>query len=189
MLLSEHVYRVAVTFKMTEWVEQWICIKFCVKLEHSSMETNQVIQKATAMGNCWLAASSQQHAHSCITSCAEFVGKTSSYPGDSAPPQPRFGNLLLLAFSKTKIIFARVEISDCWWDSEKYDGAADGDWENCVRSQGAYFEGEWQCHCPMSMFLISCIFFNKCLFSTVCGWIPSGQISLHTYIWRQTGYL
>ena len=99
---------------MTERVEQWICIKFCVKLEHSSMETNQVIQKATAMGNCWLAASSQQHAHPCITSCAEFVGKTSSYPGDSAPLQPRFGNLLLLAFSKTKITFEREEISDCW---------------------------------------------------------------------------
>ena len=36
MPLSKHVYCVAVAFKMTEWVEQWICIKFCVKLEHSS---------------------------------------------------------------------------------------------------------------------------------------------------------
>ena len=25
---------------------------------------------------------------------------------------------------------------------KKYDWAADGDWENCVRSQGAYFEGD-----------------------------------------------
>ena len=43
-------------------VEQWICsrlcIKFCIKLEHSSMETIQIIQNATAMGNWWLAASS-----------------------------------------------------------------------------------------------------------------------------------
>ena len=31
---------------MTELVEQWICIKFCIKLEHSSMETIQMIQKA-----------------------------------------------------------------------------------------------------------------------------------------------
>ena len=31
---------------MTEWVEQQICIKFCVKLEHSSTETIQMIQKA-----------------------------------------------------------------------------------------------------------------------------------------------
>ena len=36
MPLSEHVYCVAIAFKMTEWVEQRICIRFCVKLEHSS---------------------------------------------------------------------------------------------------------------------------------------------------------
>ena len=51
MLLSEHVYCVAVTFKMTEQVEQQICIKFCIKLEQSSTETIQMIEKATAMGN------------------------------------------------------------------------------------------------------------------------------------------
>ena len=75
MLLSEHVYCVAVPFKMTEWAEQWICIKFCVKLEHSSTKTIQMIQKAAAMGDWWLAASSQQHACSCITSHAEFLVK------------------------------------------------------------------------------------------------------------------
>ena len=32
--MSEHVYCVAVTFKMTEQVEQRICVKFYVKLEH-----------------------------------------------------------------------------------------------------------------------------------------------------------
>ena len=71
MPLSEHVYCVAITFKMTERVEQQICIKFCVKLEHSFTKTTWVIQKATAMGNWWLAASLQQHAHSCIMSCTE----------------------------------------------------------------------------------------------------------------------
>ena len=50
MPLSEHVYCVAVTFKMTEQVEQQICIKLCIKLEHSSTETIQMIQKAAAMG-------------------------------------------------------------------------------------------------------------------------------------------
>ena len=39
------VYCVAVTFKMTEQVEKRICIKFCLKLEHFSMETIRVIQK------------------------------------------------------------------------------------------------------------------------------------------------
>ena len=149
---------------MTEWVEQWICIKFCVKLEHSSTETIWMIQKATAMGNWWLAASSRQHAHSCIMSCAEFCGKKSNHPGDSAPLQPRFGSLQFLAFPKTKITFERKEITDHRWDSGKYDGVADGNWENCVRSQGAYFEGDWHVIVLRTMFLVSCIFFNKCLY-------------------------
>ena len=33
----------------------------CFKLEHSSVETIGMIQKAAAMGNLWLAASSRQH--------------------------------------------------------------------------------------------------------------------------------
>ena len=44
--MSEHVYCVAVTFKMTERVEQQICTKFCVKLGHSSVETIRMIQKS-----------------------------------------------------------------------------------------------------------------------------------------------
>ena len=51
MPLSEHVYRVAITFNMTEQAEQRICIKFCVKLEHSSVETIHMIQKPADMGN------------------------------------------------------------------------------------------------------------------------------------------
>ena len=52
MPLSEHVYCAAIAFKTTQHVEQRICIKFCVKLEHSFVETIWVIQKAAAMGNC-----------------------------------------------------------------------------------------------------------------------------------------
>ena len=51
MLLSEHVYCVAVTFKIAERVEPQIYIKFCVKIEHSSAETIEMIQKAIVMGN------------------------------------------------------------------------------------------------------------------------------------------
>ena len=43
--MSEHVYCVAIAFKMTEQLEQQICIKFCVKLELSSMETTGMIQR------------------------------------------------------------------------------------------------------------------------------------------------
>ena len=49
--LSERVCCVAITFKVTERVEQQICLKFCIKLEHSSVETIQMTQKAAAMGN------------------------------------------------------------------------------------------------------------------------------------------
>ena len=44
--MSEHVYCVAIAFKMTEQVEQQICIKFCVKLELSFAKTIQMIQEA-----------------------------------------------------------------------------------------------------------------------------------------------
>ena len=74
MLLSECMCCVAITFKMTEQIEQEVCIKFYIKLEHSSVETIQIIQKSSAVGNWWLAASSQ-HIHSCITSGAEFLAK------------------------------------------------------------------------------------------------------------------
>ena len=151
------------------------------------METIRIIQKAAAMGNWWLAASSWQHAHSCITSHTEFFGKTSNHPGDSAPLQHRFGTLQLLAFPQTKITFEREEISDCWWDSGKYGPAADGDWEHCVRSQGAYFEGDWGVIVLCTMFLVSCIFFNKCLcFSYYMdGYLPD-RLWTHTYIWTHT---
>ena len=154
---------------MTEWVQQWICIKFCIKIEHSSAETIQLIQKAAAMGNWWLATSSWQWACSCITSHAVFFCETSNHPGNSAPLQPMFCAPQLQAFPKTKITFEREEISDYWWDSGKYDRTADGNWENCVRSQGAYSEGDWGIIVLCTMFLVSCVFFNKCLFFIVCG--------------------
>ena len=84
-------------------------------------------------------------------SCRVF-GETSNH---SAPLWSRFGALWLLAFPKTKITFEREEISDHQWDSGKYDGAADGNWENYVRSQGAHFEGEWGVIALCIMFLVT----------------------------------
>ena len=93
-------------------------------------------------------------ARSRIASHAEFFGETSNHSGDSAPLQPRFGTLQLLAFPKTIIIFEKEEISDHQWDSGKYNRAADGNWENCGRSQGPYFEGDWGIIFLCTMFLI-----------------------------------
>ena len=77
-----------------------------------------------------------------ITSPAGCSGEISNHPGDSALLQPRFGALQLLAFPKAKVTFEREEISDHRWDLWKYNRAADGDCENCVRSHGAYSEGD-----------------------------------------------
>ena len=153
---------------MTQRVQQRICIKFFIKLQHSSTETICMIDKATAMGNWWLAASSQQCICTCIMSHAECFGKTWNHPGDSAPLQPRFGVLQLLAFPKTKITFEKEEMSDDPWDSGKYDRVADGDWQNWVRSQGAYSEGDWGITVLCTVFLLPCIFFNKCLYFSYC---------------------
>ena len=129
------------------------------------------------MGNWWLAASSRQNAHSCITSRAEFFGKTSSHRGDSAPLQLRFGTLHLLAFTKTKITFEREDFRPLM-KFRKIGWAADGNWENCVR----YFEGNWGIIVLCIILLVSCIFFNKCLyFFIIHGWIPSGWISYTFY--------
>ena len=99
---SEHVYCVVVAFKMTGWVEQRICIKFCFKLEHSFTETIRLIQTAAAVGNWWLAASSWQPTHSCITSCAEFFGKISNHPGHSDPLSPDLASSDFCLFPKLK---------------------------------------------------------------------------------------
>ena len=150
---------------MTKWVEQQICIKFFIKLECSSVETIWMIQKSAAMGNLWLAASSSQcaaHASSLIHS---FLAKHQiTQVTQHCPLQPRFGALRFLAFPKTEITFEREEITDHWWDSGKYDGTAGGDWENCVRSQSAYVEGDWGIIVLRTIFPVSCIFFNKCLY-------------------------
>ena len=51
MLLNEREYCVAIVFKMTKRAQQQLCIRFCIKFEHSSTETTLMIQKATAMCN------------------------------------------------------------------------------------------------------------------------------------------
>ena len=83
--------------------------------------------------------------------------------GDSVPLKFRFGALNFWLFKKL-IHLWKGRDWDCQWDSGKYNGAADGDHENCVRSQRAYFKGDWGVIVFCTMFLISCIFFSKCLY-------------------------
>jgi hypothetical protein len=55
----------------------------------------------------------KEPAHSTALLQTFLFGKTSHHPGLSAPLQPRFGFLRLLAFTKVKIAVERKEICDC----------------------------------------------------------------------------
>ena len=133
-----------------------------------------MVQEATAMGNWWLAASSQQPTHSCIISHAEIFKE--NRPHDSASLEPRFGNLQLLAFLKTKITFERKEISDHGWGSRKYIGTAYCNWQNFVRSPGAFFEVDWGIIVLCSMFLTSS-WINVCIFHIT--WLDTFWTDIH----------
>ena len=64
-------------------------------------------------------------AHSRAMSYAVFWWNIKS-PRRLSPCTAQIWYLVTLAFPKTKITFEREEISECRWDSGKYDGAADG---------------------------------------------------------------
>ena len=128
------------------------------------------MKTVTAMGNWWFVASSRQRVCSFITSPTEFFVETSNHPGDSAVLQPRSGTLWYLAFPKSKITFQgkrfqtvseiqkntmrqlmvipTKDFAECFEQWKRC-------WENCVRSQGAYSEGDWDINVLCTMFLVS----------------------------------
>ena len=163
VLCSHHV--------KNNWVEQWICIKFGIKLKHSSAETIWMIQKVAATGNWWLAASSQECIHSCIPSHAEIFVKHQITQVTQPPYSPDLAPCNFWLFPKLKSsLKKREEISDHWQDSGKYDRAAHSNWRDCVGSQGNYFEGDRGVIVLCTMFLVSVsssinisIFHSTCL--------------------------
>ena len=99
-----------------------------------------MIQKTTAMGN-WQLQHNNVPTHASRL-LQRFLTKHQITQVTQPPLQLRFSTWGLLAFPKAKINFKRKDISSPRLDSIKYDGVADGDRENCVRSHGAYFEGD-----------------------------------------------
>ena len=181
MLLSEHVYCVATHSKWLSEQRNESASNVALSLKIPPWKLfGQFRWPQLRATVAWQLA--LQHAYSSITSCAEYFGETWNHPGDSAPLQPTFGALWLLAFPKIKITFEKEEISDHRWGSGKYYRAADGDWENSVRSQGAYFEGDWGVIVLYTMFLISLTFFNKYLyFFIVHGWMLSAHATAYMH--------
>ena len=156
---------------MTVEVQKRMCTKFCVKLECSSTETIGMIQKAPAMGNFIMTTHLLMHQILC-----RVFWQTIKSPRWLSPLTPHIWGPAASTFSLTKTTFEREKISDHGWNSGKYDGEADGDWENCVRSQGGYFEGDWGITVLCTMFLVSCILFNICLYFSyyVTGYLLDG---------------
>ena len=90
------------------------------------------------------------------------------------PYSPDFTPCNFWLFPKLKSSLERyfrslMRFRKIWWSSWWWLG------ELCVRSQDTYFEGDWGIVVLCTMFIVSCIFFKKCLFFILHGWITSGQ--------------
>ena len=157
---------------MTERVQ--IYIKICVELEHSSIETIWMIQKAAAMGNWWLAASSQ-HTHHVSHLVQRFLAKHQITQVTQPPYNPDLvpGNFWLFPKLKSPLKGKRFQAVDEIQENNTGQLMAirrTVEVPRCLLWRGLRH------HCSMNN--ISCIFFNKCLYFFILhGWIPSGQTS------------
>ena len=139
-------------------------MKFCIKLEHSAVETIWMIQKVAAMGNWWLAISSPELVSSCISSCAEFFGKPPITLVAQLPYSPDLALCNFWLFPKLKSPLKGKRFQTIDEIQENMMGQLMAIVENYVRSHCAYFEGGWGVVVLCTMSLVSCIFFNECLY-------------------------
>ena len=149
------------------------------------------MKTATALGNWWLEASSQQcgplmyhvlcrvfwpnikssrslSPHTAQIWCPMTSGFSQNYnhlwKGIAFRPSMRFRKIQQDSWQ-----WFQQRILQCFEQWKRH-------WENCVRSQGAYFKGDWGIIVLCTLFLVSYIFFKKGLyFLIVRGWILSGQ--------------
>ena len=150
----------------------------------------------------WLATSDWQLHHNPPTHASHllqsFVVKHQITQVIQSPYSPHFVPCDFWLFPKLKspLKGKMVSPSDHWWDSGKYDRAANGNWENCVRSQGAYFEGGGAIIVLCTMFLLSYIFFRKCLYFSyyMAGYLLDrpciyGNLSISSVYWEKIIYI
>ena len=149
------------------------------------------------MGNWWLAASSQ-HIHSCITSGAEFLAKHQitqmtqlHYSPDLVPckfwfflklKSPLKGKKFQIINQIQKnrmgqlMVIPTKDFAECFEQWKRC-------WENSVRSQGAYFERDRSIIVLCTLFLVSCVFFNNCVYFSryVAGYFLDRSPKLNRY--------
>ena len=94
-----------------------------------------------------------------------FFCETSSHPGDLAPYSPDLVPWDFWLFPKLKSPLKGKRFQTVSEIQKNSTGQlANGDRENCVRSQGSYPEGDWDVIVLCTVFLVSRIFFNKSLY-------------------------
>ena len=160
-------------------VEQWICIKFCIKLEHSSTETMQMILKATYGQLVIGSFTTKMCPCSCITAHAEFFLAKHQITQVTQPSTAQIWHHATSGFSQN---------SNHLWKGRDFRSLTRfrkiwrGSWwqlgELCEVPRCLLWRG-LRCHCPVYnvSYLFSCIFFKKCLFFILHVQIPSRQTS------------
>ena len=153
--LSEHVYLVATAFKMTEQVEQWICSRFCVKLEHSSAKLCGWFRGPQ------LCTTGDLHLHHDNTAThasrlmQSILAKHQITQVTQHPYSPDLAPCGFWLFPKLKSPLKGERFQTVDEIQENMMGAADGNWENHKRSQGTHFEGDWGVIVLCTVFLVS----------------------------------
>ena len=159
--LSEHVYCETTAFEMSEQVEQQICIKFWVTLEHSSAETldesegcswGQLVTGSFIMTMCLL----MHH-----VSCRVFWWDTKSLRWLSPLYSPNLAPCDFWLFPKLKSPLEGKRFRQ----SMRFRKIQWGGWwrlgELCEVPRCLLWRGLRR-HCPM--YNVSCTLFNKCLY-------------------------
>ena len=161
MPLSEHVYCVAIAFYMTERVEQRLCIRFCVKLKHSSTEIIWMIQKATTMGNWWLAASSTTCPFIASHLVQSFFAKHQITQMTQPPYSLDLAPCDCWILPKLKSALKGKRFQTISETQENTMGQLMVIGRTVWGPKGPTLKGT-EAYCPM--YSVSCIFFNKCLY-------------------------
>ena len=128
-------------------------MKFCIKLEHCYMETIQMIQKAVAVGNWWLASSSWTTYP--LTSHAEFFVKHRITQVTQRLYSPCLATCDFWLFPKLKSPLNRKRFQTIDEFRENMMGQLMAIGRTVWKSQGAYFEGDWGVIVLCTVFLVS----------------------------------
>ena len=182
--------------------EQQTCVKFCTKPEHSSVETIQMIQGFQGWHNECNTNKSGTNASKVV----ENLLKAMIHIPEGLQQAEHLKMLNVYSLQLTKIsdwqcenqklswgfqkllcprFWCRILARNVLWQHSFHGFRCQSRWnvvlqlpitlgELCEVPRCLLWRG-LRCYCPMDS--VSCIFFNKCLFFLVHGWILTGQTS------------